>query len=85
MENTGEVNWLADDAMRMEVAVPVIAQATLFGARYCNDATWLWWPHLWRDDAIASDTRSDRRLTSPALHRHPLRLHRESQSGKEKS
>lgn len=29
VEDTGEVNWLVDDAMRMEVAVPVIAQAVM--------------------------------------------------------
>ena len=29
VEDTGEVNWLVDDAMRMEVPVPVIAQAVL--------------------------------------------------------
>ena len=29
IEDTGEVNWLVDDAMRMDVAVPVIAQAVM--------------------------------------------------------
>lgn len=35
VEDTGEVNWLVDDALRMEVAVPVIAQAVmeLIGSR----------------------------------------------------
>lgn len=35
VEDTGEVNWLVDDAMQMEVAVPVIAQAVmaLIGSR----------------------------------------------------
>ena len=29
VEDTGEVNWLVDDAMHMEVATPVIAQAVM--------------------------------------------------------
>jgi 6-phosphogluconate dehydrogenase len=29
VEDTGEVNWLVDDAMHMEVAVPVIAQSVM--------------------------------------------------------
>lgn len=29
VDDTGEVNWLVDDAMRMEVPVPVIAQAVM--------------------------------------------------------
>jgi 6-phosphogluconate dehydrogenase len=29
VEDTGEVNWLVDDAMQMEVAVPVIAGAVM--------------------------------------------------------
>jgi 6-phosphogluconate dehydrogenase len=29
MPDTGEVNWLVDDAMRMEVPVPVIAQSVM--------------------------------------------------------
>jgi 6-phosphogluconate dehydrogenase len=29
VEDTGEVNWLVSDAMRMEVAVPVIAEAVM--------------------------------------------------------
>jgi 6-phosphogluconate dehydrogenase len=29
VEDTGEVNWLVDDALRMEVAVPVITQAVM--------------------------------------------------------
>ena len=29
VEDTGEVNWLVDDAMHMEVAVPVIAEAVM--------------------------------------------------------
>ena len=29
VEDTGEVNWLIDDAMRMEVSTPVIAQAVV--------------------------------------------------------
>jgi 6-phosphogluconate dehydrogenase len=35
VEDTGEVNWLLDDAMKLEVAVPVIAQAVmqLFASR----------------------------------------------------
>ena len=35
IEDTGEVNWLVNDAMRMEVAVPVIAQSVmqLFASR----------------------------------------------------
>ncbi len=35
IEDTGEVNWLVDDALHMEVAVPVIAQSVmqLFAAR----------------------------------------------------
>jgi 6-phosphogluconate dehydrogenase len=35
VEDTGEVNWLVDDALRMEVPVPVIAQAVmqLFASR----------------------------------------------------
>ena len=35
VEDTGEVNWLVDDAMHMEVPVPVIAQAVmqLFASR----------------------------------------------------
>jgi 6-phosphogluconate dehydrogenase len=35
IEDTGEVNWLVADALRMEVPVPVIAQAVmqLFGSR----------------------------------------------------
>ncbi len=35
VEDTGEVNWLIDDAMRMEVPVPVIAQSVmqLFASR----------------------------------------------------
>jgi 6-phosphogluconate dehydrogenase len=35
VEDTGEVNWLVGDAMRMEVPIPVIAQAVmqLFSSR----------------------------------------------------
>lgn len=35
VEDTGEVNWLVEDALRMEVSVPVIAQAVmqLFASR----------------------------------------------------
>jgi 6-phosphogluconate dehydrogenase len=35
IEDTGEVNWLVNDAMRMEVAIPVIAQSVmqLFASR----------------------------------------------------
>ena len=29
VEDTGEVNWLIDDALRMEVSIPVIAQAVM--------------------------------------------------------
>jgi 6-phosphogluconate dehydrogenase len=29
VEDTGEVNWLVDDALRMEVAIPVIAQSVM--------------------------------------------------------
>ncbi len=29
IEDTGEVNWLVADALRMEVAVPVISQAVM--------------------------------------------------------
>ncbi len=29
IEDTGEVNWLVADALRMEVAVPVIAQSAM--------------------------------------------------------
>jgi 6-phosphogluconate dehydrogenase len=29
VEDTGEVNWLVEDALQMEVAVPVIAQAVM--------------------------------------------------------
>jgi 6-phosphogluconate dehydrogenase len=29
VDDTGEVNWLVDDAMHMEVPVPVIAQAVM--------------------------------------------------------
>lgn len=29
VEDTGEVNWLVDDALRLEVAVPVIAQSVM--------------------------------------------------------
>ena len=29
VEDTGEVNWLVSDAMRMEVAIPVIAQSVM--------------------------------------------------------
>ena len=29
VEDTGEVNWLVGDAMRMEVSIPVIAQAVM--------------------------------------------------------
>jgi 6-phosphogluconate dehydrogenase len=29
VEDTGEVNWLVDDAMRLEVPIPVIAQAVM--------------------------------------------------------
>ena len=35
VEDTGEVNWLVADALRMEVPIPVIAQAVmqLFASR----------------------------------------------------
>ena len=35
IEDTGEVNWLVEDALRMEVPVPVIAQSVmqLFASR----------------------------------------------------
>ena len=38
IEDTGEVNWLIADAMRMEVPVPVIAQSVmqLFSSRDTN-------------------------------------------------
>jgi 6-phosphogluconate dehydrogenase len=41
VEDTGEVNWLVSDALRMEVPVPVIAQAVaqLFASRD-SDRTW---------------------------------------------
>ena len=41
VEDTGEVNWLVSDALRMEVPVPVIAQAVmqLFGSRD-GQASW---------------------------------------------
>jgi 6-phosphogluconate dehydrogenase len=29
VDDTGEVNWLVADALRMEVAIPVIAQAVM--------------------------------------------------------
>jgi 6-phosphogluconate dehydrogenase (decarboxylating) len=29
VEDTGEVDWLVDDALRMEVPVPVIAQSVM--------------------------------------------------------
>jgi 6-phosphogluconate dehydrogenase len=29
VEDTGEVNWLVDDALRMEVAIPVITQSVM--------------------------------------------------------
>ena len=29
VEDTGEVNWLVDDALRLEVSVPVIAQSVM--------------------------------------------------------
>ena len=41
VEDTGEVNWLVGDAIRMEVPVPVIAQSVmqLFASRD-NDKNW---------------------------------------------
>jgi len=41
VDDTGEVNWLVDDAMHMEVSVPVIAQAVmqLISSRD-NDKLW---------------------------------------------
>jgi 6-phosphogluconate dehydrogenase len=35
VDETGEVNWLVDDALRMEVPVPIISQAVmqLFASR----------------------------------------------------
>jgi 6-phosphogluconate dehydrogenase len=38
VEDTGEVNWLVDDAMRLEVSIPVIAQSVmqLIGSRDKN-------------------------------------------------
>ncbi|HEX2962856.1 MAG TPA: decarboxylating 6-phosphogluconate dehydrogenase [Ignavibacteriales bacterium] len=41
VEDTGEVNWLVDDAMHMEVAVPVISQSVmqLFASRD-NQKNW---------------------------------------------
>ncbi|MGQ9424449.1 NADP-dependent phosphogluconate dehydrogenase [Gilvimarinus sp. F26214L] len=41
VEDTGEVNWLVEDAMRMEVPVPVISQSVmqLFSSRD-QSATW---------------------------------------------
>lgn len=41
IEDTGEVNWLVEDAMRMEVPIPVIAQSVmqLFASRD-SDQTW---------------------------------------------
>ena len=41
VEDTGEVNWLVADALRMEVPIPVITQAViaLFGSRD-TDKTW---------------------------------------------
>ncbi len=32
IEDTGEVNWLLQDALRLEVPVPVIAQAVMVSA-----------------------------------------------------
>lgn len=42
IEDTGEVNWLVDDAMHMEVAVPVIAQSVmqLFASRDKDNNAW---------------------------------------------
>ena len=39
VEDTGEVNWLVDDALRLEVPVPVIAQSVmaLLGSRLRDD------------------------------------------------
>ncbi|MDP9409017.1 MAG: decarboxylating 6-phosphogluconate dehydrogenase [Actinomycetota bacterium] len=41
VEDTGEVNWLVDDALRMEVPIPVISQSVmqLFASRD-NEKTW---------------------------------------------
>ncbi|QDG53838.1 NADP-dependent phosphogluconate dehydrogenase [Persicimonas caeni] len=41
VEDTGEVNWLVDDAMHMEVPVPVIAQSVMqLLASRDSDQTW---------------------------------------------
>ncbi|HZF58994.1 MAG TPA: hypothetical protein VEZ19_11025, partial [Rubrobacter sp.] len=41
VEDTGEVNWLVDDALHMEVPIPVISQSVmqLFASRD-NEKTW---------------------------------------------
>jgi 6-phosphogluconate dehydrogenase len=71
VEDTGEVNWLITDAMRMEVPVPVMAQAVmqLLGSRD-RDRIWAravammrhgFGGHPYgRDDAIARERRTAR-------------------------
>ena len=60
VDDTGEVNWLVDDALHMEVAIPVITQSvvqlvasrdgkTRRLARHRHDAARLRRPPLWRE------------------------------------
>ncbi len=71
VEDTGEVNWLVDDAMHMEVSVPVIAQSVmqLFASRD-DDRHWSKAVAMMRhgfgghpygaDDAIAAERKQGR-------------------------
>jgi 6-phosphogluconate dehydrogenase len=80
VEDTGEVNWLVSDALRMEVPVPVIAQATmqLFASRD-DERSWARAIAMMRhgfgehpygpDEAIRRERRQGRIGDFPASHR----------------
>jgi 6-phosphogluconate dehydrogenase len=71
IEDTGEVNWLVEDAVRMEVPIPVIAQSVfaLFASRLAGDDAANaviamrhgFGGHPWGpDDAVAEERRTGR-------------------------
>lgn len=58
IEDTGEVNWLVQDAINKEIPIPVISQSimelfssnkrSLYLQINCVNETWFWWTSFWQ-------------------------------------
>jgi 6-phosphogluconate dehydrogenase (decarboxylating) len=48
IEDTGEVNWLIQDALNKEIPIPVISQSVMELQIYSINETRIWRPSFWK-------------------------------------